>query len=664
MRFPLNFLVATSIACVVGCSAIDLKPYENADTIYKFESEQQALDYVVARDKALAVIAKLGPTSGFDYLGDGLGAEEVVVTGIRASEIGHVPENSEALQRISSITNNQEAMVDEGGIVKRSGDHLIVLRQGRLFSIFMGETLSKVDEISVQPETWRHEAWYDELLVDGKHIVVTGYSYENDCTEYVYVTINDDGTLSWSAAYLVSSGDYYSENNYASRLVNGNLVFYLENISLSNLSLEEGVESHVNPFSPRAARVDAQGRIEKDYPLFYQNDIYSPLLSDYGLSVTAVAVCPLSGDDLSCRAVSILGGYVDEYYASADAYYLWMTGNEWNTEYERIPTQYWERLSDSYRTESGNDIAAVYRIPFDGSQVGVVKVHGLPLDQFSFKQYDENLYVVAREKFDQSLYFSTNYSAGKTFLAKIPLANFELGVNRLADANRYYFESGESAQRQNRFVENHLVFVRDSDSNQAGSTIFVVDINQQSLVAELHSNLNTEQIHPIGHNVLIVGLDANEAVSYQSLRLGAGFAHAVDTLSEPYTMLAEDRSHGFYYRPDREGGLFAIPVEQELEERSYKRVDGIYYELEPVADMLITRVYPDLSLQSMGVLRGDRQAVWRSDEDCDLSCYDWYGSSRPIFWDERIFALLKYELIEGELTAGGLTEKQRIDIRH
>src|SRR5436190_7643256 len=38
-----------------------------------------------------------------------------------------------------SVTNTQEAGVDEGGIVKLHGDHLVVLRRGRLFTIRVGE---------------------------------------------------------------------------------------------------------------------------------------------------------------------------------------------------------------------------------------------------------------------------------------------------------------------------------------------------------------------------------------------------------------------------------------------------------------------------------------------------------------------------------------------
>jgi hypothetical protein len=64
----------------------------------------------------------------------------------------------------------------------------------------------------------------------------------------------------------------------------------------------------------------------------------------------------------------------------------------------------------------------------------------------------------------------------------------------------------------------------------------------------------------------------------------------------------------------------------------------------------------------MGVLRGDRELKWENEDNCEVSCYDWYGSSRPFFIGERIFALLKNELVEAYLSSHTIHEKQRIDI--
>jgi hypothetical protein len=38
---------------------------------------------------------------------------------------------------------------------------------------------------------------------------------------------------------------------------------------------------------------------------------------------------------------------------------------------------------------------------------------------------------------------------------------------------------------------------------------------------------------------------------------------------------------------------------------------------------------------------------------------DWYGNARPLFYRGRIFALLGYELVEGQLQQGLMQERFR-----
>jgi hypothetical protein len=47
---------------------------------------------------------------------------------------------------------------------------------------------------------------------------------------------------------------------------------------------------------------------------------------------------------------------------------------------------------------------------------------------------------------------------------------------------------------------------------------------------------------------------------------------------------------------------------------------------------------------------------------CEVSCIDWYGNSRPIFTDGRIFGLTGTELIEGRISRGKISELQRLNI--
>ena len=70
-----------------------------------------------------------------------------------------------------SITNTQHAGVDEGGIVKLHGDHLVVLRRGRLFTVAIGDNslkpISTVDAFG--PDINPQGTWYDEMLVSDRH---------------------------------------------------------------------------------------------------------------------------------------------------------------------------------------------------------------------------------------------------------------------------------------------------------------------------------------------------------------------------------------------------------------------------------------------------------------------------------------------------------------
>lgn len=50
------------------------------------------------------------------------------------------------------------------------------------------------------------------------------------------------------------------------------------------------------------------------------------------------------------------------------------------------------------------------------------------------------------------------------------------------------------------------------------------------------------------------------------------------------------------------------------------------------------------------------------DDGCKVSCIDWYGNARPLFVDGRVFALLGYELVEGERRGERILEKRRISI--
>src|SRR5262245_7542064 len=109
-------------------------------------------------------------------------------TGHSAGAGGSVADSTPQLQisnAADSVTNTQHDGVDEGGIVKVHGNHLVVLRRGRLFTVAIGDgalkPISTVDAFG--PDIDPRHTWYDEMLVSEETIVVIGYSYERGGTE-------------------------------------------------------------------------------------------------------------------------------------------------------------------------------------------------------------------------------------------------------------------------------------------------------------------------------------------------------------------------------------------------------------------------------------------------------------------------------------------------
>ncbi|MEZ5955975.1 MAG: beta-propeller domain-containing protein [Hyphomonadaceae bacterium] len=263
----------------------------------------------------------------------------------------------------SSITNVQTQGVDEGGIVKQVGRFLIVLQDGRLFVVDTrnGEApgLSLASRTNVYRST-NQDTWFDELLTSGNRILVAGYSYREQASEITILTIDDDGQLTREATYYISSNDYYDIENYATRLVNGNLVIYTP-LDISNVNPRVRmrwpvVRRWLRDGDRRA--VTTEGR-----SLFDGNDIYRPVQRVFQPMVHSVSVCPLG--DLSagrchhwldigvCRAATrrILR-VVDHRHLS------WVTPHQWDAVLSRN--------CELPGAPSGSVPATVFQVPLNG----------------------------------------------------------------------------------------------------------------------------------------------------------------------------------------------------------------------------------------------------------------------------------------------------------
>ena len=529
-----------------------------------------------------------------------------------------------------TVTNTQHAGVDEGGIVKVHGNHLVVLRRGRLFTIAINDDelkpISNVDAFG--PDINPKGSWYDEMLISDNTVVVIGYSYRRGGTEVGLFDISDDGQLSYRSTYHLHSGDYYSSRNYASRLIGSKLIFYSP--QYVNLNQSDPVQSFP------AVRKWHEGATEDEFRRVVQaTRVYRPETNfDFEpyLTLHTVTVCDLANRSFDCQGTSVLGPAGRVFYVSPASIYVWATA--------------WGRKQDSN--------SVLFRLPLDGSDPSALRVSGSPVDQFSFlESEDHHLNVLVRSESKGDGMWAAEVAKGDVALMRIPLMSFSDG-SQFVPAHRYrQLQEPKGYTFQNRFVGNYLIYGTGSGwgypNNVAESTLFIVDWtggNSHQLLLP-HG---VDRIEQMGSDAVIVGTDGKD-LHFSSVRLNQS-PEIVSRYTRPKAAQGELRSHGFFYKPDGDNsGTLGLPI-------TTPGRPGYEHLFRNSAAILFVR-NDALQFREVGELGSQPEKA--IDDQCRASCVDWYGNARPLFLRGRVFALLGYELVEGTLYDGRITELHRIN---
>lgn len=522
-----------------------------------------------------------------------------------------------------SVTNVQHAGVDEGGIVKRSGDFLIVLRRGRLFSVDVGAgRLSPVSAIDAfGPSVDPSASWYDELLVSGRTVVVIGFSYARGGTEIGLFDLARNGELAHRATHHLRSNDYYSSRNYASRLIDDRLIFY------TPLALVPDARDPFGSFPAlRKWREDARPR---DFQRIVEaKRVYRPIVASPSLTLHTVTVCDLGRGELSCDSTSVMGPAGRVFYVSPEAVYVWVG----------------ERDEGSL----------VYRLPLDGSAPGALRARSAnPVDQFSFlESADRHLNVLLREGAEGDGMWSAEHTSGGVALLRVPLESFSAHVERAPGSRYTKLPRPRGATLQNRFVGDHLLYGTGNGwgnpRERMRGSVFVHRFAGAGEARQVLLGHGVDRIEALGKHALVIGsggqdLHFSPVVLGDRPRVGARY-------TRHGAAQGELRSHGFFYRADGEkNGVLGLPIRE-------AGAPGLSHLFQDSASILFLR-NRNLFLGELGKLTADPESA--EDDDCRASCVDWYGNARPLFVDGRVFALLGYELVEGAIRGGRLREKRR-----
>ena len=527
-----------------------------------------------------------------------------------------------------SVTNTQTEGVDEGGIVKVHGDHLVVLRRGRLFTVRIGgdalQPVAATDAFAPGIDPGR--SWYDEMLVSGDNVVVIGYSYARGGTELGIFRIGADGSLAHRATYHLRSADYYSGSNYASRLIGSRLIFY------SPISVDRGLLNSL-PAMRRWGGADSSWVRTASI-----NRIYRPateLRVDQGPALHTVTTCDLAAPELRCESTALLGPYSHEFYVSGSSVYLWTS------------------MYSPRGGEAGPSM--VYRLPLDGSAPTALRVRGRPIDQFSFLQSGDGHLNVLTQRGEPREWGSDRDTAKLGMaLLRVPLSALGDGSGAAPEeAYRALPLPPRSPSQQNRFVGDWLLYGAGAGWGPArpgGTTAYAVRWAGGGDVSAIALPHEVDRIEPMGPAAVLIGGDG-EALHFSSVRLDGSSARAVDRYTRPGASQGETRSHGFFYRADGDGtGVLGLPL---------RGADQSGYEhLRRGSASIVFLRNQGLRLGELGELAADPRTD--VEDACRASCVDWYGNARPLFLRGRVFALMGYELVEGAMEDGRIRERRRV----
>lgn len=583
------------------------------------------LSMLVRRIGFMPATLSLDPTGvdsvevDFHLCADVMRLEEAVVTGVSTAA--------------ESITNTQHEGVDEGGIVKVHGDHLVILRRGRLYTVAIGDDrLAPVASIDAfAPGVDPQNDWYDELLVSGDKIVVVGYSYERGGTEIGVFSIDGGGSLRHKDTYHIRSNDYYSSRNYASRLIGTRLVFY-EPLQLSDNPATVGKTLPSMRKWEKGAVNGAFRTITSPRRVYRP---VSPLDPRGAATLHSVLSCDLAPVELTCEADVVIGRAGRVFYVSPTAVYVWVDAH-------------------STRSRKTNSSATVYRIPLNGSPASAIRAKGNPVDQFSFfESSDERLNVLVLGEGAGESMWRAEGRHGDAALLQVPLAKFGNGRWRAPRSAYRLLPRVNELSLHDRFVDGNLLYGSGNGwgpQNANSSVLQIVPLKGNDFT-QLRLPHGIDRIEPMGSEAIVIG-SADENLHFTAIQLDK-----VPTISKQFirngASQGELRSHGFFYKSDGpRTGTMGLPIRRAGKPGYEHLFDG---------SASVTFIHNGDSLHYSGDLTSNDAGV--KDDHCVASCVDWYGNARPIFLGSRIFALMGYELVEGNYRDGKLEEKRRVNFR-
>ncbi|MEM9864804.1 MAG: beta-propeller domain-containing protein [Myxococcota bacterium] len=535
----------------------------------------------------------------------------------------------------TGVTTTQIAGIDEGDIVKAMGRHVLVLRRGVLYAVDT-DTLEVTGRTNVMPDE-EAGGWIDELLVHAptRRAVVVGFVDGPDgqmSTLMHLFNVNEEGVISRGDAIYLRSDDYYSGENYATRLLGNNLMLY------SLHQLRDEVRFEPDEFygmeADEIATMRAQNRWDATLPAIRNERgrfqaTWSPRriykrAQGRARTLHAVTRCDLSRTPVPCTTQGVLEDGYAQLFVSPSAAYLWV---EEPTLIHEPSDDASEAAWEAYdaRFQELESVSALYRFPHGRQRVEVAMARGSLASMMHLAEFDGHLHALVGWSGDGiEEDEDADFHPSDAALLRFNLRSFGTPLRR-SDVRRLPSGTpgvGRWSGRRIVYGAGNAVVVHDAATNESWRV----------------EGETTTRVDPIEGGVLVT-LSA-EDIQYLSVDLqGPPRAHERRRLVGATG--GETRTHGFFFLPSGPGaGTFGVPIVRGA--RGQSRAAIAFFHMDGFETSLA------------GTIKANDVDV-----PCTQSCVDWYGNARPVFWRNRIFALMGSEIVEAQRSGTELVEARR-----
>jgi len=510
-------------------------------------------------------------------------------------------------------SDETEIQNEERSVTKLIGDTMIVLRHGELYAVdtkVQGQA-KLTDSISIpQHESLKQNVWYDDLLVNDDIIYVVGYRYlsrvvnqkDDDispditsATEFSSFRLKD-GKLTRLKSTFFEFNDYFSAENFGSRIVNGGIVafmpFFLH--KWENGSESGGIfPTRLNYRAPNGN--EKTGTFVVGEPVFGWRDVVRPAQflrakdpEKAAIDFETVLSCRLPKDgSLDCRARALLAHAYARFYMSDNHVFLW-----------------------------GEDRLAAFDI--NTLEVATHKAKGYVTDEFAFSEKDGVLRV------------AIGASDGSLRILRAPISSFSSQTNQTVPA--VLISEKIYRPRVQRWMGDWYLGAIEGENN---SLVVYNDSSGATKDIEYPNPIQKIEAMP-GIGALVVA-EADGGITAATIKLEKEIS-----LMPAYRLektAVTKTPDGFYFQPSTDGGYFEVSV-QEPRERA-------------TTNWCASPTAMFLGVNGSGkISKAGRIVATESDESmCEAARVEWYGNASPVFVNGRIFVPMGGEISEASIAS-------------